>query len=79
MKYEPILNDIKRELKSIRKTQVSIFTLIASLIMLLIAKEEKDKNKDISALLKVGFSLIAAINVLGLAEDLNDLRKKVKK
>ena len=77
MKYEPILNDIKRELKSIRKTQVSIFTLIASLIMLLIAKEEKDK--DVSALLKIGFSLIAAINVLVLAEDLNDLIKKVKK
>ena len=40
MKYEPILNDIKCELKSIRKTQVRIFTLIAALIMFLIANEE---------------------------------------
>ena len=78
MKYEPILNDIKYELKSIRKTQVRIFTLIAALIMFLIANEEKRKDKDISALLKTGFSLVNALNVLSLAEDLNDLIKKIK-
>ena len=55
MKYEPILNDIKRELKGIRRTQVNIFTLIAVLLLFLISKGSKDEDKDISDLIMLAY------------------------
>lgn len=76
MKYEPILNDIKRELKGIRRTQVNIFTLIAVLLLFLISKGSKDEDKDISALIKLAYLFIAALNILGLADLLKDLKKE---
>ena len=76
MKYEPILNDIKRELKGIRRTQVNIFTLIAVLLLFLISKGSKDEDKDISSLIKLAYLFIAALNILGLADLLKDLKKE---